>query len=369
MNQNFNLIATIYFKHNYFKDGVFKTIVFAVAEDSTKLLKDLGIVFKYFSGGFHLLSANTGLLDSEREENSLNIYIYCNDPYYINYTNLTNAYSPTKDILYFNNLKPRFSRTDDNGNDISYLHNEEYAGESEILRLTNGQFIIPSFDSTKTYAFNTLPDNRLDDENIKESRLVEGEFSVSNVSEGIIKIVTIDKNDTQEELIEEQVNELYHYPNVIWKKPMAIIELFTKTLSDDFVKDGEKIIYCINFNNIKTKWKYFLTSPIYKKFSDLKIIQKDNGTTFRKAIKTQIQDNNDIMIIESENEIPLLEYSENTYQLKGYDTKLRSNKLIIENLVHASPEQLYFKSQKNNVDNQNIEEGTSKKIIYSHIYI
>ena len=82
-----------------------------------------------------------------------------------------------------------------------------------------------------------------------------------------------------------------------------------------------------------------------------------NGSTFMKARKTQIQDNNDIILIESENEIPLLEYSENIYQLMGYDINLRSKELIIKNLVHASPEQLYF------------EGTTTKKNIYSHIYI
>lgn len=290
MNQNYNLIATIYCKHNYFKDRVFKTIGFTIEEDSIKLMKDLGIVFKYFSGGFHLLSSNIDLLGSENEEKSLKIYLSCNDPYYINYTDVGNAYNPITDIFYFNNK----GIPADNDN----LHAEEFVGLHDIVL----------------------------------------------------------------------VNSVKH--DGVWRKPMAIIEIFTKTLYDYFMMAEEKMDYTIHFNNTYTKWKYFLTSPIYQKFSDLKIIQKENGIAFKKAAKTQIQDNNNIIIIESENEIPLLEYSKDTYQLKGYDTTSRSNKLIIENLVHASPEQLYFETPKNIENNQNSEAATSnKKIIYSHIYI
>ena len=130
-DQTYNLVATIYCKHNYFKDGVFKTIGFQIAEDSTKLIKDLGIVFKFFSGGFQLLASKPDKLALENPEVSLKIHFDCKDPYYINYTNI-GRYEPTNDILYFSNLDAQF-----NSDEAAFLlHTNEYVGEKDIISVS-----------------------------------------------------------------------------------------------------------------------------------------------------------------------------------------------------------------------------------------
>ena len=108
MSQNFTHIATVNFKHAYFRDGFFTSVNISMDADSRALMKDLGILLKPFSGGFHLLASNRDKLASENPEVSIKIHFDCSDSYYINYTNLGH-YEPANDILYFSNLDAQFN--------------------------------------------------------------------------------------------------------------------------------------------------------------------------------------------------------------------------------------------------------------------
>lgn len=342
MNEMYTHIATVSCRHQYFKDGLFKPLGFSIEENSVKVMKDLGIVLKQFSGGFHLLALDMDLLASEKNDKSLQLHFNCRDSYYINYTNLPN-YSPGEDLLYFSNLNAQPA-----SEEILSLHNGDFVESGDVVRLSHGQIKIPSFDPADTYIFLDASNESLPLDSIHESTLDPSEFSISNYRQGLVKIQS-------ESAV---VHKVYFQPKVVWKKPLGTIELFTATLSDHFKEKGNVVHYEINFNNRHTYWKYFLVDPVYQKFDALSIINKEKKPVFNSAQKQQIQENMDAIVFESINKLPLLEYSEHNFQLvDNYNADSRSGKVIIKNLVHASPEQLF------------LESPPSDEFIYSHIYI
>jgi hypothetical protein len=68
--------------------------------------------------------------------------------------------------------------------------------------------------------------------------------------------------------------------------------------------------------------------------------------------------NPNVLVFESKNEIPLSEFSDENFQLvDNFDLGTHSGKIILKNLVKASPAQLY------------VDELQPGEKTYSHIYI
>lgn len=342
MNQNYYLIASISFKHKYFKNGLFKTLSFSIAEDSTKIMKDLGIILKHFPGGFHLLSNNPELLVTQTNKKSLTFYFGNSDPYFINYTALDD-YSPARDILYFNNSDKQ--RTFDEN--PFCMHNEDFVSLEDVIQSTNGTIEIPMFDETKTYQFYDVLNEELSTGSVQESLMDPGKYTVNELPEGLIHI----KSDGS------TVQKVYYSPNVVWNKPLGVLELFTNMLYQDY-QLNEKVNYEVNFNNRRTIWKYFLTDPTFQQLNDLSIIDKEKGSIFKKPQKQKILENTDAIVFESKNKLPFSEFSHFTLQLiKNFNPNSGSGKVIVKNLPRASPDQLFNDSQEH------------EEFIYSHIYI
>jgi hypothetical protein len=332
-------IATVSCKHAYYKDTSFRAVSFSIAEDSIKLFNDLGIILKKFTGGFHLLSASPELLISENNENSFKFYLNCSDPYYINFTNLPDEFSPIRDVFYFNNISTHKSSTEN-----SYsLQKSTFVGKNDVCQLSHSTIRIPAFDSLKTYSFQDSLDSEIPKECIIEPILEYKIHTISNLREGLINI----------KLKNEVVHCVYYAPNVIWKKPLGIVELFTDTLFHDF-KANKKADYIINYNNRTTIWKYFLTGLTYQgfEFDQLRILDKKKELIFENPQKQLIENNTEAIVFCSKNKIPFQEFTDDNFQL------LIKGETVIKSMPQASPEHLF--SEKTN----------DKKILYySHIYV
>lgn len=342
MKNKYHHIATILCNHSYFKKGLFKSLDFTIADESLKLMKDLGIVLKQFAGGFYLLSSNPELLASDNKEHSLKIYLNCKDHYYINYTNLL-SYVPAEDIFYFNNINAIVPQN----SNVRALHIEQYVGENNKIAISNGNIKIPEFDIAKNYMFKDASGGLVLRDNVQESTRYPGEIRITNISEGLVQIFSND----------EVAHEVYYYPNAVRKKPLGIMELFTSVLFDHF-EGGGKVNYELTFNIRHTFWKYFLRGSAYQRFNDLSVIHKNEGNRFSSFKKQQIDQNTGAIVFESKEALPLLEDSEVIFQLvNNYDADLRSGRVLIKNLRHALPEQLYKELPPNNEHD------------FSHIYI
>ncbi len=340
MGQTYIHIATFLVKHKYFGSGLFKSISISCVEDTVKLIRDLDIVMKPFSGGISILSSNPELLNGL--DHPIRMYLNCKDPFYINYTELP-TYNLPDTILYFNNLTVN---SDPKSEDFN-LHEEEFVGQNEVVQLCQRKIKTPSFDQDKTYLFRDTFKNEISNEHIGQSTNNTDEFLISNWTEGLVSLV----NDTQE------VKRFYHYPGAVRKKPLGIVEIYTGELLKLYKEYG-KIEYVINFVNRQTIWKYFLVSPVYQKFDNLSIINKEKEQVFNAPKNEKIHDNTKTLVFESKNKLPLSEFSDDTFQLvDNYNPDIRSGKIIIKNLIKASPEQLYR------------NETTSDESMYSHIYL
>lgn len=337
MSQVYYHLATVNFLHSYFKDGLFKSLTFTFSKDSVKLLNDLGVVFKQFYGGFHLLSASPELLISENNKKSLKFYLNCSDPYYINYTQLS-AYSQNENILYFNNLNTHKVSEE---NTVS-LQKTEFVDKDDLLHLSYDTINILDYNPENNYTFYDVLNNEISIEYIMEASPNSGKYIFNNLPEGTFHI----KSNN------ELTQSLYNTSNPIWKKPMGVLELFTDILYQDYITN-EKANYIVNFNNRSSYWKYFLVSPIYKNLGILNIINGNKDHIFEFPEKQLLDNNTEAIVLTSKSELPLLEYTNDNFQLVA-----ENGNIVLKNLPRASPEQLY---------NENTQDG--KIIYYSHIYI
>ncbi len=342
MQQPFNHILTILFKHQYFSDKQFQSINITYERETSKLVRNLNIVIKSFPGGVHLLATDPELLNSPDESEPIRLLLNCKDGTFINYTELP-LYNPGANLLYFNNLSPN-TKTE---NDSLLLHENEFVSQNEVVSVNKEKITIPQFDSKKKYVFTDAAGNEISTQNIRQARPDSEDFYLSNFSEGVMYIKEGKKD----------VGKVFIYTNAVWRKPLGILEIFPGKLFAHFKEKG-KVNYAINFNNRETIWKYFFTNPVYQKFNNLTIINKAKEQIFKTPEKKQFNEQMEALVFESKNKIPISEFSNNAFQLiDGYDPKLKSGKVILKNLANASPELLYR------------DETNSEKIIYSHIFI
>lgn len=342
MTQTYTHILTLLFKHRYFNDGLFKSIFVSYADGTQKLLRDLEIIIKPFEGGLHLLAANPNIFDSISDSNPIQLYFYCKDPNYINYTELS-SFSPSNELLYFNNLS---SKTDSN-NETFYLHNEEFLGDNEIVQLNSGKIQIPHFNVENDYRFTSATGDEIAAQCITHPAKQSDTFFLSNIPEGLVLLHTN----------KQEVDRFYCNPKAVWKKPFGIVEIYTSTLLNHFREKGI-VEYALNFGNRKTIWKYFFTGPVYQKFNNLSIINKAKEQIFKGPETQQISDNYAALVFESKNKISISEHSDESFQLvDDYQSGVVKGKIVIKSLPKASPEQLFWDDTK------------SADTIYSHIYI
>jgi len=341
MQQSYTHILTFLFKHQYFSDELFRSIQVSFDEDTYKLIKDLGIIIKPFSGGLHLLASDPELLDSINDTSPLQLYLNCSDPLYINYTELPLYRIPDK-LLYFNNLEVIL----DSKSPAFILHNDEFVGSNEIVHLSNGKIQIPNFNADNEYYFSDAVGNEIPAHCITKSAQEPGTFFISNLPQGII-VVNYNK----------KIKRFYCNPKAVWKKPFGIVEIFTNALYKQYDPKKQQVEYAINFKNRETVWKYFLVSPVYQKFKNLSIINKGKEQIFNPPQLKQVN-NADALVLESKHKIPLVELSDENYQLvDNFEAGNGKGKIILKNLVKASPEQLFRDDTK------------TTETIYSHIYI
>lgn len=342
MKQSFIHIMTLFIRHQYFSDGLFKSISFSLAEDSQRFFHNSGILIKTFPGGFHILSSDAEFPGNVDAADSIQLFLNSSDPFFINYTELP-PYNLADKLLYFNNI----SGIKKEGINGFVLHSENFAGESELVQPVYDQIVIPGFNSGDDYRFTNAAGNEIYSQNISPSIKNGSSFNIFNLQQGLI-LFHSKEND---------VKKYYHYSNAVWKKPFAVLEIFPGKLYHQFKENG-KVEYVINFSNRKTIWKYFLVSPVYNKFNNLSIINKAKEQVFSSPEKQSVHPETDALVFESKNKIPLAEHTDEVFQLvDNYSAGNGKGKIVLKNLPGASAGQLYR------------SEPITNETFYSHIFI
>tara|TARA_R110002051_G_scaffold203205_1_gene269617 strand:+ start:489 stop:1568 length:1080 start_codon:yes stop_codon:yes gene_type:complete len=359
MEQTYQYLLSLEFRHNYFKDGLFRSIQVSFDEVTMQLTKNLGIIIKPYPGGVHFFASNLELLKGIPLTTPLRLFLTSNDPNYINYTVL-NGYTPLSSILYFNNLHPTKEviieadlPSEEKGSLTKFnLHSEDFISKNEIVRLNFGsldisKLEIPDYAIGKQYNFKDIFGKNLKDHILKTNEETD-QFYISNLPQGIIRIFSN----------EQEVAKVYYNPQSVWKKPMGIIELYLSKI-DDHQQPENKLIYRLKFDVQKTKWKYFLVDSVYEKYKGLMIVDSSDKQHFTPSKEEKFQGKN-VRVIESTKEIGLAEFSNSIFQLKNkvYHDELETEAItVIGALPTATAEQIHF-NDKNN-----------KETKYSHIYL
>lgn len=339
MEQTYQYLLSLELKHEYFKDGQFKSIQVSYDEQTQRLIKNLGIILKPYPGGMHILASDTELLNDTTLSTPIRLFLTCNDPYYMNYSELPD-YRPSDTVLYFNNL----DSIQHSESTALRLHQKDYVGQNDVAQLSFGKLIVSSFDETKAYHFEDVFGNDISN-HIRPSQNKSEVFLISNLPQGMIRVLA----DGQE------TEQVYYYPASVWEKPLGVAELYLPTLFEQYA-ENEKQTYTLNFDTRSTIWKYFLINPVYKNFEDLSIIDTNKEQVFKSLGNESIQ-GSEALVFESRKPIAFSEFSIENFQLVDkFDTVLKQgNPIVIKALPRASPEQLFY--------------GSDKKIMYSHIYI
>ncbi|MFV0593359.1 MAG: hypothetical protein ACK5M7_18445 [Draconibacterium sp.] len=250
MNQNFTHILTVQFNHRYFHDNRFRPIQISCDEPTIQFLRNLEMVFKTFPGGFHLLAADPELLKSEHDLTPLRFRFNCTDSYFVNYSDLP-SYNLRNNLFYCNNLTPNV-----NGPQL-FLHDGDYVTSKDLIKVSSQIIETPQ---TENVLFKDAKENVLVP--LKQNHTPHGTaYQFSGTDEGIIWIET----ETAERF------SVYYTNKNLWNKPLGILEIFPDELFNHFTAYG-KVDYMIRFDQRSTVWKYFLVDPVYRKFSNLVII-------------------------------------------------------------------------------------------------
>ena len=340
MTQNYDPILVFWFKHRYFKDELFRTIELSLAESTQKTFRDLDLILKPFQGGFYLLASNPELLDSPGNSIPLQFFIFTKDVQYINYTELP-PYDLRTKILYFNNRASHLVKENK-----YLLHPEEHVSGSEIVQVIQSEISIPEYNPNKNYRFTDASGKELSAGSVRVSTSNPGTFILSGIEAGLVRVFS--SND--------EILKVYCYPKSVWKKPMAILELFPDELFSQY-KAKNKVEYSIYFDNRKTIWKYFFTNKKIQEKDKLGIINKDKQQVFLPPQLLPVHQNLKALVFESKNKIPLFESSDEIFQLADFTDPKKAPLPVLKNLPKASSEQLFTDPSK------------SSDQVYSHIYI
>ncbi|MDN3663812.1 hypothetical protein ACFFU1_17765 [Algibacter miyuki] len=342
MSEQFTIIAKITIKHSYFKNGVDESAGFYIERKTSKLLENLGLIVKFFSGGFYILASNLELLESVSWDQSLQFNFSHPDMEYINYTELGN-YQPSTQLLYFSNFETEFNSE----NEQYILHNTDFVGTKQCMNICFGTIEIPNFDATKSYIFKTEYGEEIPWESVEQSASKPAVFYVALQESCVIHVFSDNI----------KVLQVYYSTETMWRKPLGIVTLFPRTLLEH-VATNEMVNYTICFKSRETYWKYFLVNEAYKTFEGLSIINKDKKSIFKVAQRQNIINHSEVIVFESINKLPLLEYYNDNLQLvSDYNPDSGSGKIVIKKLPFASPAQIFI--QEPHSDDENY---------YSHIY-
>lgn len=340
MQQQFTHIATLLYKHTYFEEGTFSKLITQLASASREVLRDLGILLKPFEGGIHILTSEIDLLNTTGMETPLRITLVCNDPYFINYTNLP-IFQPVNDCLCFHNLGT--TNTQDTG--VLRLQKEPFVGVDEVMKVSNGKVSLRSFDPEANYTFSNASGAQLAAPFVQHPNPSVNYFLINDIPEGIIYVF--------ENNVLKETESLYFQPSSLWKQTLGVVELYPRTLYHHYTENENTVYYSIDFDARKTIRKYFIVQNSANPFEQLTIIDRD-----RKEIFERGEDDNGAAVFISKASHPLSNTPNLPLQLvNNFVTGAHQEKIVVAHLPQPSPNKLF--PSKNPEDT----------ILSSHIYV
>lgn len=337
MEERFVYIAMISFKHDYFRDGIFRFLKIYPTDSTRNVTSELRIVLKPFTGGVHLLVSEDYLSSVAREGGLLRFELRSTDPQFINYTEL-GVYNPAEHLLCFDNINTLLISESSE----YLLDNESFQGASEILRIQNNSISLVRYREEALYTFYKSNGEAISFDFVEQQDIMVNAFTFNDVSEGIIRVYEDDV----------LMDMFYYRPIGLWNKPFGILEINLGTLVEQYLRDSATVSYLFEFQARKTYWKYFFTQQSETSWKSLLIRCNGIDDDFTRSIA------DDALTFISKRPMTLSENAKDSFQLVQKDISGNmEDKIIIAQLPHASPNQLY------------LPENNSNNAYVSHIYI
>jgi len=322
-------LLNITLNHGYFTGKRFKTIGFEPADGTPTLLNNLRMVLRPSVGAIALMASDAELVQlAKSSATPIRLYLTCNDPYHINYTDLP-GYDPQKTLVYLNNLP------DGKLNDKNTM-----VGKDDLATVSFGSVTLPKTEGT--YLFKDANGEPLPAENARQKTVDSEEYLLSDLPEGLVRIFYGDA----------EVRKVYYVPKPVWKKPFGVLEIYPAALNHEAVDGAEELE--VHFGHPKTFWKYFIVNPKYQKFGNLAITNGAKNEVFHPPQNTTVFDREALVFVSKE-AMPLVEDTSGKLKLVNQNESIPE---LIEKLQGALPNQ-FFKG----------ENSESTDLLYSHIYV
>lgn len=147
MNDQFEVLTNVIFKHSYFPDAKFNGLSVKAKDSCLHMMANQGLLFKTTESGFQVLF-NTNFAGRERSREdvlksqfSLMFHLQLMIPAFYNYTEIA-PYDVAQSVFYFSNISPDPEVTLSPGT----LHYEEHVSNKDVYpadRFTRGSFSKP----------------------------------------------------------------------------------------------------------------------------------------------------------------------------------------------------------------------------------
>jgi hypothetical protein len=148
MNNLFDPLVTVFFRHNYYADGKLKTLRILPAAETLILFSELALIFRSNNDGFTIYF-DTLFNGRQRTKQqlyasgeTLQFYVYNTDEYFLSYTDGLADYKPGLTHLHFTNehgnqlLHPATAADEATITDNSELADEEAIGKKPFAVIT-----------------------------------------------------------------------------------------------------------------------------------------------------------------------------------------------------------------------------------------
>lgn len=331
MQNTFSIISTLQIRHEYFIQNEPGFSQLTIPQESKKSLNNLNLLVKPFNNGFHILGGDISLL--KEEWNPIHFHFSIQDPLFYNYSDLED-FKPGKFLIYLSNKV--VYQMEEPGK--MRLSTEEFVSKESLVTARQGNI-----------QFNGLPINdlfTLTDESGKIQDIsAGGQFQNVSYEEGMYTISGKDLTQT-----------FYFFPQRIFRSPDLVFTIYPAQLYEEYQKNGSAH-FLAKFKSRKTKWRYILTDPIYRKFQKLSIIDIKKKTIPFEEKEIEFNELGRYRCFESIETIILQDSNNGYFQLvEKPDLDPNNEKIVLKALPGASPEFL-------------IQEAFPNGDIYSHIFI
>jgi hypothetical protein len=288
---NYKILFSVIFQHDYYKNGLCPDFITIPTDNTSKILRKTGLIFKSNRTGFHVLGdteqqGSNFKLKKEFEKNQkLTFLLKLNKYNFINFTDIP-INKDKNQVFYFNNL----TSYESSGN--LFLINKD-----EIPKTSANNSLIKLASKYYKYFYTGTGTNKTAILSFPDDGIILNKSLENNSGEFDFQFDLSNYNTGRCEFNVDAITDKFYSANEYYGQNIfAIIEIFIKDTvpsnyqfidSSFFVQKKE---YIIPFTNRSTIWRYFVYDKITNSLNNPNIIMSGREFKLETALTTEYPD-------------------------------------------------------------------------------